>query len=198
MKRSIVLPFVLAGLSAIAFGCSHLASQSTAQANTQANTQANAQTNAQTNAMDHGSMNHGNMDHGSMDHGGMDHGSMNHGTMAVPAGQPVPTVKLIVHPDSKQGWNLEAQVTNFRFAPERVNQTSAATEGHAHIYVNDKKLTRLYGNWYYLESLPAGQQKITVALNANGHEALTHNNQPIQSTVTIEVPNQPRSGSQSN
>ncbi|MBF2049232.1 MAG: hypothetical protein EDM05_054595 [Leptolyngbya sp. IPPAS B-1204] len=112
-----------------------------------------------------------------------------HGSLEVPTDQPIPTVNLIVHPDSRRGWNLEVQVTNFRFAPERVNQASSSTnEGHAHLYVNGVKQTRLYGNWYYLESLPPGKHQITVSLNANGHEALMYNGQPIQATAAIEVP----------
>ncbi|MBW4658690.1 MAG: hypothetical protein KME15_08450 [Drouetiella hepatica Uher 2000/2452] len=100
---------------------------------------------------------------------------------------PLPTVKLIAHPDAKQGWNLEVQVTNFKFAPERVNQASVPTEGHAHLYVDGEKITRLYGNWYYLSSLSPGKHEITVALNANGHESLMHNGEPIQASVMVEA-----------
>lgn len=35
----------------------------------------------------------------------------------------------------------------------------------AHLSVDGTKITRLYGNWYYLESLPAGRHEITVSLN---------------------------------
>ncbi|MBL1175232.1 hypothetical protein [Pantanalinema sp. GBBB05] len=111
-----------------------------------------------------------------------------HKTLAIPAGQPVPTIKLVVHPDAMQGWNLEVQVTNFRFAPEQINQNSLTTEGHAHLYIDGKKVTRLYGSWYYLTHLAPGQHHITVTLNANGHEELTHQGQPIAASVTVQVP----------
>jgi len=110
-----------------------------------------------------------------------------HGMLEIPPGQPVPTVDLIVHPDARRGWNLEIQVTNFTFAPERVNQASNFQEGHGHLYVDGVKITRLYGNWYYLESLAPGTREITVSLNANGHEALMHNGQPIQVTRQVVV-----------
>lgn len=113
-------------------------------------------------------------------------GSHPHGT--VEAEQPVPTVELIVHPDARQGWNLEVQVTHFRFAPEQVNQANTPQAGHAHLYINGDKITRLYGSWYYLESLPAGQHELTVQLNTNEHDILTNNGQPIESTVVLEVP----------
>jgi hypothetical protein len=111
-----------------------------------------------------------------------------HSNLEISSGQPIPTVNLVVHPDSVKGWNLEIKVTNFRFAPDRVNTKSSATEGHAHLYVNGKKITRLYGSWYYLDNLPPGQNKITVSLNANGHEQLTHRNKPIEATTVIQVP----------
>ncbi len=114
-------------------------------------------------------------------------GAHTHGMIEVPANQPLPTVKLIAHPDARQGWNLEVQVTNFKFAPDHVNQASVTTEGHAHLYVDGEKITRLYGNWYYLGSLPPGKHEITVALNANGHESLVHNGEPIQASVTVEA-----------
>ena len=138
----------------------------------------------------HSEMHQGEMHPDSMHHEGGHGGEHSHGSMEIPAGQPVPTVDLIIHPDAQRGWNLEIQVTNFRFAPESVNLTSLPSEGHAHLYVNGVKLTRLYGNWYYLESLPPGEHDITVGLNANGHEDLLHNGQPIQDTERLIVPPQ--------
>lgn len=111
-----------------------------------------------------------------------------HETFVVPGGELIPTVKLIVHKDSKRGWNLEIQVTNFTFTPEQVNQESKYNEGHAHIYVNGKKLTRLYGNWYYLNSLPSGKNEIKVSLNTNNHENLISEGKMIEDTIIITVP----------
>jgi hypothetical protein len=94
---------------------------------------------------------------------------------------------LTVSPDPVGGWNLQIQTQHWAFAPERVNQSSLTTEGHAHLYLNGEKLTRLYSNWYYLPSLPPGEHTLTVGLNANGHEALMHQGTPIQDSVTITV-----------
>lgn len=113
--------------------------------------------------------------------------SHKHKTLEIPVGQPVPSVNLIVHPDAMRGWNLEVKVSNFKFAPEKVNQESKATEGHAHLYINGKKLTRLYGSWYYLSSLEPGSNKITVTLNTNGHEDLVNKGKPIEATKIIQV-----------
>jgi hypothetical protein len=121
---------------------------------------------------------------------GMSNGSgeHQHGQVTVPPGQPVPSVKLIVHPDAMKGWNLEVKVTNFAFAPERVNTKGNSTEGHAHLYVDGKKVTRLYCSWYYLGNLAPGQHTVRVTLNTNSHESLIYNGNPIEATATIQVP----------
>ncbi|HEY9651584.1 MAG TPA: hypothetical protein V6C95_13025 [Coleofasciculaceae cyanobacterium] len=127
--------------------------------------------------------------------GGSSQGSMmsgegmhEHKTMEIPSGQPIPSVDLIVHPDAMGGWNIEAKISNFRFAPDKINQDSNPQEGHAHLYVNGKKLTRLYGSWYYLSNLTPGSYNITVTLNTNRHEDLIYNGQVIGDTETIDVP----------
>ncbi|MDJ0735358.1 MAG: hypothetical protein QNJ47_15095 [Nostocaceae cyanobacterium] len=116
------------------------------------------------------------------------HTGHTHEMMEIPQGQPVPSVDLVVHPDAKKGWNLEAKVSNFRFAPENVNKGAKPGEGHGHIYVNGKKITRIYDSWYYLESLPLGKNRVTVSLNANNHAALAVNGKLIEDTEIIEVP----------
>ncbi|MDA0212984.1 MULTISPECIES: hypothetical protein [Desertifilum] len=114
--------------------------------------------------------------------------SHTHSVLEIPSGSPVPSVNLKIHPDAMRGWNLEVQVSNFQFAPERVNTQSKPTEGHAHLYINGQKMGRLYSSWYHLEALPPGRHEIKVTLNANGHEDLYHNGQPIAATQILEVP----------
>ncbi|NJL35326.1 MAG: hypothetical protein HC899_00190 [Leptolyngbyaceae cyanobacterium SM1_4_3] len=128
-----------------------------------------------------------NHPHSETQHGTQHDPSHSHEMLEIPAGQPVPSVDLIVHQDSMQGWNLEIQTTNFRFAPENLEQPSSPTEGHAHLYINGEKITRLYGNWYYLGSLEPGSHEVTVSLSTNGHEELAHNGQPIGDTEVIAV-----------
>lgn len=121
----------------------------------------------------------------------IDQGHHHHDALTVPAQQPQPSVDLIVHPDAVQGWNLELKVTNFTFAPERINTASNPQEGHAHLYINGQKITRLYSTWYYLSDLEPGQHQIKVTLNANGHEALVSQDQPVEDTETITVGDRP-------
>ncbi|NMG59863.1 hypothetical protein E1H12_15390, partial [Geitlerinema sp. P-1104] len=95
---------------------------------------------------------------------------------------------LIAHSDPMRGWNLEIQTTNFRFAPEEVNQENQPNAGHGHLYINGERGARVYGPWLHLPHLPPGSNEITVSLNANNHQAWTHNGQPIEATVVVNVP----------
>ena len=111
-----------------------------------------------------------------------------HQSLEVSANQPIPAVDLIVHEDAVMGWNLEIQVSNFRFAPENVNQESKTYEGHAHLYINGEKIGRLYSPWRHVASLEPGENKLKVTLNANGHESLSFQGKEISDTESIQVP----------
>jgi hypothetical protein len=111
-----------------------------------------------------------------------------HATLAIPTGQAVPTVKLVVVPDAIAGWNMEIQLANFTFNPAQMNQSSQTTEGHAHLLLNDRKVARIYGTWNHIPKLPQGQNVLKVVLMTNQHETLTANGQPIVGQVTIDVP----------
>lgn len=116
------------------------------------------------------------------------HTNHSHKPIEITSKQDLPSVNLVVHKDTKKGWNLETKVTNFQFAPENVNKAHKFGEGHGHLYINGTKITRLYGSWYYLAHLPPGKNTITVSLNANNHSPLAHNKKSIKDTKIIEVP----------
>ncbi len=118
------------------------------------------------------------------------HKNHSHQPMEITDEQAVPSVDLVIYKDTKKGWNLEAKVTNFQFAPENVNKSNQPGEGHGHLYINDKKITRIYSSWYYLESLPPGKHKVTISLNANQHNPLVYKGKSIADTEIIEVPRQ--------
>lgn len=118
-------------------------------------------------------------------HGSMDH---NHQPVEIPSGQPVPQVDLVVHSDAVQGWNLEVKVSNFQFTPSQADQADQLNQGHAHLYINGEKVTRIYSNWYYLKTLEPGKNQVRVTLNTNSHKALYSQGQPIEDTEMIQVP----------
>ncbi len=105
----------------------------------------------------------------------------------IPEGTPVPAVRLHVSMDSESGWNLYVETKHFRFAPESLNKPGRLGEGHAHLYVDGKKIARLYGPWYHLGNLQPGIHKIRVELNSNEHAPFEYKGKKIEDTVTIEV-----------
>ena len=119
--------------------------------------------------------------------GGHQGGHHHHKKVEIPSTQEAPSVDLVVHKDAVKGWNLEVKVANFKFAPERINKDSIVNEGHAHLFVNGKKITRLYGSWYYLDNLEPGTNEVKVTLNTNKHEDLVSGGEVIQDTEVIQV-----------
>ena len=109
------------------------------------------------------------------------------GTIELPAGPNAPTLDLRMVRDAASGWNLRIATTNFHFAPERVNAAHRPGEGHAHVYVDGKKLARVYAPWFHLGDLPAGTVEIAVTLNANDHSELTVAGTPLRAARRITV-----------
>ncbi len=124
-----------------------------------------------------------------MDHGGHDghKGHMDHAPLVLPPGSDAPTLSATVIKDTKSGWNLHLTTTNFTFAPDQVNQSHQPGLGHAHVYVNDEKIARLYGPWLHIPSLPQGNVEVTVELNANTHEPLYVGDTPLRQVITVSV-----------
>ncbi|MEM6449250.1 MAG: hypothetical protein AAF703_02945 [Cyanobacteria bacterium P01_D01_bin.105] len=122
-------------------------------------------------------------------HGGVktNHDVFHSKALEVPAGKPVPALTVRVDDDPVRGWNLYVGTANFQFTPADINGESSPTSGHAHLYINEEPVQRIYGNWTHLPDLPAGTNEIRVTLNANSHETLTTQGQPIEETVTVEV-----------
>jgi len=96
-----------------------------------------------------------------------------------------PKLELELLKDTKSGWNLILHTGNFEFAPEKVNQSNEPNQGHAHLYVNGEKITRLYSKYFYLSDFPAGEHKIVVSLNTNDHSEYSVNGENIKATVKL-------------
>jgi len=127
--------------------------------------------------------NDGTKVHSKMNHAGMDHNPVN-----LPDDPDAPSLAILLHKDMMSGYNLEIQTTNFTFTPEKVNQANTPNAGHAHVYANGKKLSRVYGNWFHITGLPSGEHTIMVELNANSHGIIHVNGTPLQVAQTVTIP----------
>lgn len=113
-----------------------------------------------------------------------------HPLLEVSTEYPIPKIAMNIEPDLMGGYNIELQTEHFRFAPENVNTPHVPNEGHAHLFVNGRKINRLYGNWYLLSAneLEFGDNNIVVTLNANDHSELTYNGTHIQAEKMLTFP----------
>ena len=183
----------LLAIALLTAGCSHHsghasnASEAAGSAESVATTAADE--TAEKGADGHSEGAHGAHDSDHKGHGGVktNHDIFHSKALEVPAGKPVPALTVRVDDDPVRGWNLYVGTANFQFTPADINGESSHSSGHAHLYINEEPAQRIYSNWTHLPELPLGTNQIRVTLNANGHETLTTQGQPIEETVTVEV-----------
>lgn len=97
-------------------------------------------------------------------------------------------VSLAVTPDAMKGYNLAFRTKGFKLRPQHASGKHVAREGHAHLFVDGTKVTRLYGRSYYLGDLAPGTHVVRVSLNANDHRDYRRNGKDLAAEVTVEVP----------
>jgi hypothetical protein len=111
-----------------------------------------------------------------------------HGSVEIPEGYEIPSVQIFVTQDQSHSWLLEVQTKNFKFTPKKVSSNLLSyNEGHAHLYINGKKINRLYGKYYNIGTLKQGKNKIKVTLNSNNHGFLLYKGKPIENSTIVEV-----------
>ena len=102
-------------------------------------------------------------------------------------GARAPSVKIAVKPDPMAGWNLHVVTKDFTFAPDQASGHHVPGQGHAHVYANGVKLSRLYGPWMHLDTLPLGHVEIEVTLTSNDHRPLTVGGEPVAAKTEVTV-----------
>ena len=102
-------------------------------------------------------------------------------------GDDQPSLYLSVQPYDSYGWVVIYNANNFTFNAENASSQHIQGEGHGHLYVNDVKIARLYGEPYYLRDLNMGANTIRITLNANNHLSYVFNGAAIEKNVEIVV-----------
>ena len=127
----------------------------------------------------------------------MDHSHM---PIEVPIQAAIPALSTSLSVDPMSGYNLELDVRNYHMMPPPEDMTmddmmSAFTEpesgwlqGHAHLYVNGKKIQRVYGRYVHLPKtlFKPGTNSISVTLNNHGHMHWTVGGKKLLSTLFID------------
>jgi hypothetical protein len=109
-----------------------------------------------------------------------------HQLREVPA-EGAPGVAIEVTEDAKSGWNIRVDTTNFNWAPEHASTEAQPGEGHAHLMIDGKKYTRIYGDWFYLPAtaLTAGEHEVMVSLSANDHTTYAVDSKPVAAATMV-------------
>jgi hypothetical protein len=115
---------------------------------------------------------------------------MDHAHKSVEAKNPYPSVDIKIVKDSVSGYNLQLVTKNFKFTPENINKAVIMNEGHAHLYINGKKI-RIYSEWYHIDDGQLDQpiNQIRVTLNANDHSEYRVGARPIEAMGAIKNEN---------
>ena len=100
---------------------------------------------------------------------------------------PALRMEIIPDPMKKRNYTLHLITKNFRFAPEAVSTAAVMGEGHAHLYIDDILIQRIYGEWHHIPALKPGVHKIYVTLNFNNHDEYMFNGNTIGAMETITV-----------
>jgi hypothetical protein len=115
-------------------------------------------------------------------------GHSGHDTPLDLAADMAPDISIMVKPDPVSGYNLHVTTNGFTFAPRAAGMAHVIGEGHAHVYVDGTKISRLYGEWMHIASLPDGEVEVEVTLNANDHRPLSNAGQLISAKAMVTVP----------
>ncbi|WP_436792718.1 hypothetical protein [Actinospongicola halichondriae] len=112
-----------------------------------------------------------------------------HGDDGFEAADPVPTVMIEATADPMAGQNIHVVTTDFTFTPELIGQMETESgQGHAHLYVDGQKVTRLYGEWFHLaQELDPGEHEVRVVLSANDHRDYVSGGDTIEASTTITI-----------
>lgn len=101
---------------------------------------------------------------------------------------PHPTLRLELIRDETDGFNLKLLVESFTLEAPPKTQKQSLEYGHAHIYLNDIKLMRLYGPDLHLPGrlFKQGISSLKVSLNNHQHAVLTINGAPIETVLLVD------------
>lgn len=104
----------------------------------------------------------------------------------VPASMPTPTLRV-----ESGEWAgeriLRLHTENFRFASYcKAPETGQPLSGHAHLYVDGRKVMSVYKPVIFIPKLPVGKHRLTISLNVlPDHRAIMVEGRPVSMDVDI-------------
>ena len=104
-------------------------------------------------------------------------------------GAKIPEIDGSIRRDSTGSWMLKIVTNHFSFEPEKLGLDDLGiNEGHAHLYINGNKKSRIYSHYYDIGILKPGIYNVKVTLNTNSHKRLMINGKEIAFSYKLNVP----------
>jgi hypothetical protein len=103
-----------------------------------------------------------------------------------------PISVLKIQKDLTGGFNVQVVTTNFVWRPEMASMKHVPGEGHAHVYLDGRKIMRIYNEWFHLNtfqfSTKPGAQLLSIEFVGNDHAPYTIQGLPVGSEQIVDVP----------
>jgi len=103
-----------------------------------------------------------------------------------------PKASLEVKKDPTGGFNVHVSSSNFVWRPESASREHFVGEGHAHVYLDGRKIMRIYNEWFHLNTYQfatrAGEQIVSIEFVGNDHAPYTIQGIPVGLEQIIDVP----------
>lgn len=103
-----------------------------------------------------------------------------------------PKAFLEIRKDPTGGFNVQVVTSNFVWRPEMASMQHVPGEGHAHVFLDGRKIMRIYNNWFHLNtyqfSTRAGEQLLSIEFVGNDHAPYTIQGLPVGAEQIVDVP----------
>jgi hypothetical protein len=103
-----------------------------------------------------------------------------------------PTATLDIQKDPTGGFNVQVITSNFVWRPEMASMKHVPGEGHAHVFLDGRKIMRIYNQWFHLNtyqfSTRAGEQLLSIEFVGNDHAPYTIAGLPVGTEQIVDVP----------
>ena len=103
-----------------------------------------------------------------------------------------PKANLEIQKDPTGGFNVHVVTTNFLWRPEMASMQYVAGEGHAHVYLDGRKIMRIYNEWFHLNtfqfSTKPGEQLLSIEFVGNDHAPYRIQGGPVGPEAVVDVP----------
>jgi hypothetical protein len=103
-----------------------------------------------------------------------------------------PKATLEIEKDPTGGFNVQVVTTNFIWRPEMASMKHVLGEGHAHVFLDGRKIMRIYNQWFHLNtyqfSTRSGEQLLSIEFVGNDHAPYTIQGLPVGAEQIVDVP----------